>query len=115
MAALDEEADAPVRERVAKLYREVYEASDSGVQKKATGEYVRVLREDGELVVMTYEAAFFRGADLKNVAKADATLVKDHLLERLRKSRSKSLMQAAAGISRYLTADEQMKLIDAVV
>jgi hypothetical protein len=97
------------------LYRAAYEASPSSEQAAATQAFLRVLREEDEAVVGAYETALFRGRDLVHLTASERAMVKAHLLGRLRASISVELMEAAKGISRYLTEEELAVVVDVIV
>jgi hypothetical protein len=108
------EADG-ISQSMGALYRVTYESSLADLQKRATEAFVRVLREEPETVVAPYESAFFRGSDLEHLAKAKQTLVKAHILARIKAKRSVELLEALKGISRFLTFQELNQLVDAIV
>lgn len=97
------------------LYRAAYDAAPLPEQKAATETFLRVLREDDEAVVGAYETALFRARDLVHLTKQERTMVKVHILARLRASATVELMEATKGISRFLTLEELAAVVDVVV
>jgi hypothetical protein len=97
------------------LFRATYEAAPAELQKQATEDFVKALREEPETVVAVYETAFFRAEDLQHLAKAKQTLVKTHALARLKAKRSVALFEALKGVSPYLTSAELTQVVDAVI
>lgn len=108
-----ESSGAPIA--LGALYRATYDTSPPELQKKATEEFVRVLREEPESVVAAFETTLFRAAELKHLSKAKQSMVKTHLLERLRTNRTEALLEATSGISPYLSQSEQQLVVDAIV
>jgi hypothetical protein len=102
-------------ERLATLYRAAFDSATDESRQRATKRFVGVLRLEPEDVVLAHETAFFRGSDLQHLDGADATMVKKHLIARLKVDRTTALLEAAHGISPYLSKGEQADLVDAIV
>jgi hypothetical protein len=113
--ALDFNGDVPLMGRVQETYRKVFDQSSDQGKKQAAERYVEVLRNEGQVSVAAWETAFFHAAMLDHLPSTDRTMVKTHLIARIKEDRTADLFQAAHGLGARITSKEQTELISAAV
>ena len=74
--------------------------------------YIDILRKEEGYTVLTYEAYFFRCTDLVYLDPDAKQLAKDHILSRLQKDSSPSILIALEGLSNQLDKDEVEMFVD---
>jgi hypothetical protein len=83
--------------------------------KKATERFVKVLKEDSEFKVLTYETAFFQAFDLLHLSASDAVIVKQHLLGQMAKDITEELLTALEGLGMCLANEDVTEYVDPLV
>lgn len=108
-----DEPVGPALSSLATCFRLIYEGISDEVKKKVAKDFIRVLKEESQTVVYSYERKFFRCSDLSYYSQEDAQLVKQHLFSRLAKEPENiSLLD---GIGRFLTVEDAESFTDTIV
>jgi len=116
MQALDDfETPDYVSPALRLCFRAAFEQAPDDLKKRVIGRFVRILKEESDRVVLNYEDAFFRSADLKYVASEEADLVKQHLLGRLQKEVDEHLLITLQGIGKHIKSEEVSKFVDPLI
>ena len=91
--------------------------ADDAALRAVLCKYVKVLKEEGELVVKEYETTFFRGGDLEYVDEAERSIVISHYFATLRQSPTRAVLAVAEGLAFYLSNEqlEEFILITATI
>lgn len=93
-------------EHLTKCFRTAFRMAPLDLQSKIANNFVRILKEESEFLISTYETAFFTGNDLHFLNPEDLKLVKDHMLARFYKEPTEPIIYALEGIGQFLTAGE---------
>jgi hypothetical protein len=104
-----EEATA---DRLREAHRIVFDSVSEDIRRKATAEFIRVLREEDGIRVITYREAFFRADDLKYVASNQTTMVRQHLLSLVPAQHDAHTLRFVDGIAPYLDPSEVLTWLD---
>lgn len=116
LESIEREYSPPhVRSAFIKCFRTAFRLANDDLKKKVTLKFVKVLKEEDERVVFPYGQAFFRAEDLKYLQNKDVSLVKRHLLSRLKNDTDGELLDALTGIGTFLTANEVTEFTDPLV
>jgi len=115
LAASDYLDDETVLTRLKRAYRLAVESAPNLIRKRVAARYVRVLKEEPELEVTTYESVFFQATDLSFMAEEDALVAKRHLLAHLEKGVTAELAGSLVGIGEVADADDVVLVVDACV
>ena len=100
---------------LAMCFRRAFERSSEPTKLKVCEKYLGILREAEGHTVLTYETEFFRCTDLAYLNDSTRQLAKDHILSRLQKDSSSSVLIALEGISSFLHEDEVMAFVDPLI
>ena len=103
---IGEQTSDPVLSALSSSYYEVYLSVKEEVKEKVAKKIVQVIKEESQMVVNIYENFFFNIDYLEHLSDSDRQLVKEHLLARLVKEPSNSLLSAISGIGTYLIPNE---------
>jgi hypothetical protein len=117
VALLGDEPVGPTVMALERCFRPIFDAAPEDVKRKATENFVRLLREDSETNVIAYEESFFRCEDLRFLSADEADLVKQHVLSHFAGDRRHSLttfLRVLGGIGSYLSPSEAPIFADAV-
>jgi hypothetical protein len=99
-----------------KVFRQTFDTLPDEKKAVVTKRFVKILKEESEEVVFKYQIGFFKASDLKYLNGSDASLVKTHLLSRLRTElESKELLDVMVGIGGFLEPDEIGPLMDSIM
>ena len=110
-----EEWEQAELDRLEKAYRIVFDGVPEDIRRKATSEFVRVLREEDGSQVSIHREAFFRPADLKYVAPSEAAMVRQHLLSLVPSRHDARTLRFADGVAPYLDPSEVLTWLDPFV
>lgn len=101
---------------LAQCFDAAYEHAPFNIRIKVAKKFVKILHEEDEQKVLTYEQVFFRASNLAHLDYEEQNTVKAHLLARLDRERSNvEVIQAAKGIGSYLTLDEVPKFAEPAI
>jgi hypothetical protein len=115
---LDAESFDPsdIQGRLSECFRSAFDLSTDRTKERVTSHFVDIVKNETQDMVFAYETAFFRASDLKHLATADAQLVKDHLVSRIKNNgMSLRLTSAIDGLGRFLGVNDISPLVDAMV
>ncbi|SRR5216684_657410 len=115
MGEFEPEPDTEGQARLATCFRSAFRIASEEIKKKVTTNFLSILRNEEQYKVLTYETAFFRAADLKYLSSAQAKLVKDHLLSRIKTDISTELVEAFDGLPEFLEKEDIADLVDALL
>lgn len=108
---LDDETVA-LLERIKLAFHSAYRRASADLQRELARKFVTMLREESEGVLLPYEAAFVRGYDLDHLPPADRSMVKAHVLGRLRSESDRALWRCLENIGQHLEPKEAEGLVD---
>ena len=100
---------------LAMCFRRAFERSSETTKTEVCKKYLDILREAEEHTVLTYETEFFRCTDLAYLSDSTRQLPKDHILSRLQKDSSSSILIALEGITSFLLENEVMAFVDPLI
>jgi hypothetical protein len=106
LEAFLEEAESAVH-AFEEAFRRALEMVSDEAKRQAAEDFVRVLREEAELIVRARER-LFRARDMAALKKEDVALVKTHLLARLKTT--EAIFETAKGLGPFLTPAEARTL-----
>jgi len=109
------EPDTERQARLATCFRSAFEIASEEIKKEVTTNFLSILRNEDEYKVLTYETAFFRAADLQYLSAAQAKLVKDHLLSRIKTNISTELVAAFDGLPAFIEKEDIADLVDSLL
>jgi len=87
-------------------FRRTFAMAPFNIKKKVNEKLVRVLKKEGEALVLGYVDAFVRAVDLLPAEYQERKIVKDHLLSRLGRGVTEPLLEAMDGIGNFLTNED---------
>jgi hypothetical protein len=99
----------------ARLFREVFDLAEVSVKKKVASAFVTVLKEEPGALVRVYEEEFFRAPDLAHFDDDGRSLVKAHLLARLREEATPKVLAVMRGVGEFLTEEDVLSFVDPLV
>ncbi len=88
-------------------FRRALDMAPETAKLRVAEDFVRVLREEGQLIVRARER-LFRAKDMTGLKKEDVALVKTHLLARLKTT--EAMFEAGDGLGPFLTTNEARTL-----
>lgn len=88
-----------------KAYRIAVNALPERAQRDVAQQYVKIVREESDYVIHTYDVAFFRTGLLELLAEGEQRLVKSHLFSMLEHD-TEVAAQVLEGIGSYLSIDD---------
>lgn len=100
---------------ISECYHVAFEAANDEIKKKVTSNFVRILKEESEHYVITYEEVFSHCHDLEYVKQVDKNIVIEHLLSRLSKAVESGILNTLNGIGRHLEVEYFNRFIDPLV
>lgn len=101
---------------LAVCFRRAFEFAPDEIKRKATKNFVRIIKEEGKTIVLAYEATLFRAADLKYLAAEDAQLVKTHVLTRVNtETNLNATLALLEGIGSYIDEDDAPAFADTIM
>lgn len=109
------EPDIEGQKRLAICFRSAFTLASEETKRKVTKRFLSILRNEDQHKVLTYEEAFFRGADLKYLSSQEAKLVKEHLLSRIKESISNELVIAIDGLPAFIEKEDIVDLVDSLL
>jgi hypothetical protein len=115
IAILEYIDDETVLTRLKRAYRFAIDTAPDAVRKRAAAKYVRVLKEEPEFEVKTYESVFFRASDLTYMEPEDALVAKKHFIARLEQEMTPTLSDALIGMGTAADADDVVAIVDAAI
>jgi hypothetical protein len=92
-------------------YRRAFRKAGWETKKKALENLVRILKEEGEAVVLAHVDAFCQADDLLHAGYQERKIVKDHLVSRLERGVTEPLLEAVEGIGHYLDTEDVVPFI----
>lgn len=92
--------------RLLKAYRVVFDIVPEAIRRKATAEFIRILREEDGDRVNAWRNAFFRPVDLKYVVSNHTAMVRQHLLNLVPPTHNADTLKFVDGIAEYLEPSE---------
>ena len=111
---LEDESDACVA-TIEKLFHAAFDVAEPDTKKAVARRFVKVLHEDDEQTVCTYERVFFRAGHLAFLDPDDTRVIREHLVAQLKTSPSVGLFEAALGVGKYLDLSEIGSFVDVAV
>ncbi len=116
LALLDDEfAPGHAFGSFAGCFRAAVDGASDAVKAKAAKWFVSLLKEESDRAVFSYGTAFLRASDLEHLTPNERTLVKEHLLSRLKNDTSPPLLTAIAGIGKFLVEADVNAFVDPLV
>lgn len=110
------EAEASAKRiRLAQCFRAAFDIADDETKQLAAKTFADFLRERSGDEILEYETAFFRASDLAYLDAKNRSMVKGHLLSRLKDGLSNPLIEALAGIEGHVERAEISELVDACI
>jgi hypothetical protein len=108
-AKLAEPHAAETMKRLELCYRTAFSVAPVDLRRVAARRFVQVLENESEFVVQCYEGSFFRGSDLAFLDEEGRAIVKAHFLASIEKKVTYPLLDAAAGMGRYLQSEDEAR------
>lgn len=96
-------------------FRMAFDLSSDDLRIKVCNEYVRILKEEAEAFVSTYEYAFVSMQHLKYLSIDDRDLVIQHVLAQLQRYSDARPIRLVAGIGEFIKGGDVDKLVDPLV
>jgi hypothetical protein len=90
-------------------FREALEFSPPELKRAVAVKFLRILENESEYVVQSYENSFFRAADLQFLEEEERAIIKAHFFASLAKQVTLPLLNAAAGMAEFLTTEEETR------
>jgi hypothetical protein len=103
---------------LAKCFRRTFDFATVNVKRKATENFVKIIRTEANANVLAYEADLFCANDLQYLNPDDAALVAQHVLARLHTEKGMSLdtfLHLITGLGAYINEGEALDFTDDVM
>lgn len=111
----DEQRPSHILSALSSCYRLAFDHANEEIKKKATEQFVSVLKEDSQYKIYVYETKFFRSPDIKYLSPHNADMVKKHLLSRFKKEPKMEMLTILTGIGRHIKQKELEEFIDSAI
>lgn len=114
--SFEQDFTAPhIRPAFIRCYSDAFRLATDDLKKKVTENFVRILKEEDERIVFACGKAFFRAEHLKYIQEKDISLVKRHLLARLKDDADGELLDTLLGIGAFLRTNEIVSFTDPLI
>ena len=107
--------DETVLTRLKRAFRLAADSAPGPIRRRVAAKHVRVLKEEPEFEVVTYETALFQATDLAFMSEEDAVVAKRHLLAHLDKGLTALLSDALTGLGEVAAPEDVDAIVDAAV
>ena len=102
-------------QRLAAAHRVVFESVSVDVRRKATHEFVRILKEENGASVKWFSTALFHAADIQYVEDQTKPMVQEYLLGQVGKMHSQETLHFIDGITPFLPVEDAVRWVDPFV
>jgi len=109
VAASEDAQKDEIIERFELCFRAALEFAPPELKRAVAVGFLRILENESEYVVQSYENSFFRAADLQFLEEEERGIIKAHFFASLSKQVTLPLLNAAAGMAEFLTTEEESR------
>jgi hypothetical protein len=107
--------DVSLSEALKSCFRLAFKVANDDIKRQVAAEFVRVLKNEGEAVIRSYEGGLFIGSEFDHFDSDSLALVKAHFLARMKQDLTIDLLRAIEGLEKHILPSEVVEFLDPLI